>query len=87
MPYFLEYEITCQKDIKKLCKKNKVLEDALRKKIEQILAAPHHFKPLSAPLQNKRRVHIMNCFVLIYEIIEETKSVRLLKFSHHDDAY
>ncbi|MFH1520854.1 MAG: type II toxin-antitoxin system RelE/ParE family toxin [Candidatus Micrarchaeota archaeon] len=87
MSFSLEYEVNCQKDIKKYCKKNKVLENALRKKIVQILDDPHRFKPLKAPLQNKRRVHILNCFVLIYDVVEETKSVRLLKFSHHDDAY
>jgi len=87
MAYNLEYSESCKTDIRKLCHRNSVLENALRKKINQILEMPQHFKPLRAPLQNRRRVHIMNCFVLIYEVIEETKSVRLLKFSHHDDAY
>jgi mRNA-degrading endonuclease RelE of RelBE toxin-antitoxin system len=32
-------------------------------------------------------VHILNCFVLIYEVLEKGKTVRLLRFSHHDDAY
>jgi YafQ family addiction module toxin component len=87
MPYNLELSGPCKRGIQKMCRKNKVLENALKKKINQILDTPYHFKPLKAPLQNKRRVHIMNCFVLIYEVVEETKSVRLLKFSHHDDAY
>jgi YafQ family addiction module toxin component len=87
MPYNLEVSEACKREIQKMCRKNRTLEDALRKKISQILETPHHFKPLKAPFQNKRRVHIMNCFVLIYEVAEETKSVRLLKFSHHDDAY
>ncbi len=87
MAYNLEVGEDCRREIQKACRKNKTLEGALRKKISQILGAPHHFKPLKAPLQNKRRVHIMNCFVLIYEVVEETKSVRLLRFSHHDDAY
>ena len=83
----LEYSDDCRDEIRKLCRKNSTLEDALRKKIDRILETPHHFKPLRAPLQNKRRVHVMGCYVLIYEVIEETKTVRLLRFSHHDDAY
>ena len=87
MAYSLEFSERCRKEMKKLCAKNSNLEEALRKKIAQILEMPHHFKPLRKPLQNKRRVHVLNCFVLIYEISEETKTVRLLRFSHHDDAY
>ncbi len=87
MDYNLELDEACRNEMRKLCRRNTVLEGALKKKIRQILEMPYHFKPLRKPLQNKRRVHVLNCFVLIYEIIEETKSVRLLKFSHHDDAY
>jgi YafQ family addiction module toxin component len=87
MPYSLEFSQDCRKEIKKLCRKNKNLEIALKKKINQVLGKPHHFKPLKRPLQNKRRVHILNCFVLIYEVVEESKTVRLLRLSHHDDAY
>ncbi len=87
MEYQLETSLECKEEIISHCKKNKVLEDAIRKKVNQIVHMPHHFKPLHKPLQNKRRVHIMNCFVLIYEIIEESKTVKLLKFSHHKDAY
>ncbi|MFH1221473.1 MAG: type II toxin-antitoxin system RelE/ParE family toxin [Candidatus Micrarchaeota archaeon] len=87
MPYELEVLPSCKKEIYSLCRKNTALQDALQKKIIQILENPHHFKPLRKPLQNKRRVHVLKSFVLIYEIIEEAKTVRLFAFSHHDDAY
>lgn len=87
MQYSLEVSQSCKKEIKKLCKKNKNLETALRKKLNQILETPYHFKPLKKPLQNCRRVHVLNCFVLIYEVIPERQSVKLLKFCHHDNAY
>ena len=87
MTYNINYDTDCKKEIKKLCKKNTTLEIALRKKINQILEMPNHFKPLSVPLQNRRRVHILKCFVLTYTIIEETKTVKFLSFTHHDDAY
>jgi mRNA-degrading endonuclease RelE of RelBE toxin-antitoxin system len=87
MIYSLEYSLECKKEVKRLCKNNRPLREALEKKVVQVLEAPYHFKPLKKPLQNQRRVHILNCFVLAYEILEKQKAVRLLKFSHHDKAY
>lgn len=87
MPYVLLVSDICEELIEKHCKKNYVLKNALDKKIRRILENPYHFKPLRSPLQNKRRVHIGGSLVLIYDIIEETKTIRLLKFSPHDDAY
>jgi len=86
MAYELEISDVCGESIKKYCKKNAALKTALEKKIRQILENPHHFKPLRNPLQNKRRVQL-GSFVLIYEIDEQTRTLKFLKFSHHDDAY
>ncbi len=60
---------------------------AIRKKIEQILENPYHFKPLRKPMQNMRRVHIMKSFVLIYTVYEDTKTVFLIDYNHHDKIY
>jgi len=87
MPYSLEVLPSCKKEIDSLCSKNNVLREALHKKIKQVLENPRHFKPLRKPLQNRRRVHVLKSFVLIYELNEEEKIVTLAGFSHHDDAY
>ncbi|MEW5955249.1 MAG: type II toxin-antitoxin system RelE/ParE family toxin, partial [Candidatus Micrarchaeota archaeon] len=79
------YSPQCREEIHKLCRKNAPLEEAFRKKVAQILGNPFHFKPLHAPMQNKRRVHVLGCFVLTYEVVGQ--AVRLLHFSHHDQAY
>jgi len=34
-----------------------------------------------------RRVHLGKSFVLIYEILENEKVVRLLDFAHHNKIY
>jgi len=86
MAYELDISDVCEESIRKHSKKNAALKTALEKKIRQILENPHHFKPLKNPLQNKRRVQL-GSFVLIYEIDEQTRTVKFLKFSHHDDAY
>jgi YafQ family addiction module toxin component len=85
--YFLEVEESCQHAIAKKCRKNKPLQNALSAKITQIRENPYAFKPLRAPLEGTRRVHVLSCFVLIYDVVEERKTVRLLKFAHHDEAY
>lgn len=84
-----ELQVTekCEREIRKLTTKNRALADALKKKIAQILENPGHFKPLGNVLKGTRRVHVDSCFVLIYEIDESIKAVRLLRFAHHDDAY
>jgi len=84
--YNLEIELDVVKTFKKLEKKDYKQLDAINKKIGKILENPNQFKPLKSPLENLRRVHI-GSFVLIYEIIEKSKIVRVLKYKHHDEAY
>lgn len=87
MTYTLEVGEELDKVFQKLAKKDKRTFEALSKKINEIVENPYHYKPLKAPMQNKRRVHISGCFVVIFKIDEEKKTVRLLEFDHHDKAY
>ena len=87
MAYSLEIAEELNKVFDKLAKRDKVTFDAINKKVNEILENPYHYKPLRAPMQNKRRVHIAGSFVLIFKIDEERKVVQLLEFEHHDKAY
>ena len=87
MAYSLEVSEELHKIFEKLSKKDKIAFEAINKKVNEILQNPYHYKPLKAPLQNKRRVHISSSFVLIFKINEESKAVQLLEFEHHDKAY
>ncbi len=87
MIYSLETKPSCQESIAKTCKKNPVLEEALRRKVQQILLNPDHYKPLKYDLAGERRVHIMKSFVLKFEVDEVRRIVTLIAFSHHDEAY
>ncbi|MBI4016382.1 MAG: type II toxin-antitoxin system RelE/ParE family toxin [Candidatus Aenigmarchaeota archaeon] len=87
MSYSLEVKLSCQESITKLCKKNPVLQEALCRKIQQIILNPDHYKPLKYELAGERRVHILKSFVLKFEVDETNKTVTLMTFSHHDDAY
>ncbi len=84
--YNLEIEEDVYRTFKKMAKKDRIQLEAVNKKINQILTDPTQFKPLRRPLEGLRRVHI-GSFVLIYEIQENTKTVRVLKYKHHDEAY
>jgi YafQ family addiction module toxin component len=84
--YSLEIEEEVFRAFKKLMKKDKVQLEAVNKKIEQILTNPFQFKPLKHPLEGLWRVHV-GSFVLIYEILEDTNTVRVLKYKHHHEAY
>ncbi|MBI2139898.1 type II toxin-antitoxin system RelE/ParE family toxin [Candidatus Woesearchaeota archaeon] len=77
----------CQKEIGKHSKKNRVLEEAIKSKMKEILEHPEHYKPLQHDLAGERRVHILKSFVLKFTVDEVNKTVIFLFFSHHDEAY
>lgn len=87
MTYELQISDHLDKLFSKLSKKNKKQLEAVFKKVKQILKDPYHFKPLRGDMHGLRRVHIDKSFVLVYEILEKEKVVRLLDFEHHDKVY
>ncbi len=85
--YALCIDPSCQKAIKRLTKKDPLLQNILEKKITEILENPTRYKPLRNDLAGYYRVHIMTSFVLIFTVDPKEKIVSLVHFSHHDDAY
>jgi YafQ family addiction module toxin component len=84
--YSLEVVESVDKTFGKLQRKDPAQFEALSKKIKQILENPQQFKPLRAPMQRMRRVHI-GAFVLIYDINEEEKIVTVRRYEHHNTVY
>jgi mRNA interferase RelE/StbE/toxin YoeB len=87
MTYGLFIPEELDKVFSKLVKKNKKQMQIINKKLRQILENPYHFKPLRGDMHGARRVHIDKSFVLIYEIDEQNKIVRLLDYDHHSSIY
>lgn len=87
MTYTQVISFQCQKEINKLCRKNPLLEKVLRRKINEIILNPTHYKPLRYDLAGERRVHILKSFVLKFKIDETNKTLIFLSFCHHDQAY
>ena len=81
----LEYTDVAKSRIKKACAKNPEVDKALSRKIASILRDPEHFKPLRHSHKGKRRVHILNSFVLTYTVRDGI--VYILDFDHHDRIY
>lgn len=79
------YLASFDKDLKNIRSDFK-LRKRLQNKIKEITESPHHYKPLQNVLKGKRRVHI-GSFVLIFEIIENEKTIAFHRFKHHDEAY
>ena len=75
------------KKLIKLRKKNILQFNAIFKKAEEIQIDPQRYKNLRYPLNNLKRVHIDSLFVLLYSVDEETKTIILEDFIHHDFAY
>lgn len=87
MTYNLEIAEELNKVFSKLAHRDRKTLEEIHKKVNEILENPNRYKPLKAPLQNKRRVHIAGSFVLIFMVDEENKTVKLLEFDHHDNVY
>jgi len=87
MQYALEISEVADKKLKKLETKNRQQLKIVSSKVKQILKDPYHFKPLRGDLHGSRRTHIGKSFVLIYEIDEKKKVIRILDYGHHDTIY
>ncbi|MAG47602.1 hypothetical protein CL617_03275 [archaeon] len=85
--YSLSIRPSLDKKLQKLIKKDRKKYAIIKKKTEEILINPNHYKNLKEPLQNWKRVHIDKNFVLIFSVSEETKTVILEDFDHHDNIY
>jgi mRNA-degrading endonuclease RelE of RelBE toxin-antitoxin system len=87
MIYAFEIKPGCKDAISKRCKRNRLLETALRKKISEIIENPHRYKHLRYDFKHEFRVQILKSFVLKYEIDEANKTIVFVQFGHHDEAY
>lgn len=85
--YTLKIKPGLEKTLKKLAKKNRVQLEIVFKKVDEILTDPHRYKNLRTPLNDWKRVHVDKHFVLLFSVDEESKSVTLEDYDHHDNIY
>jgi len=87
MSFHLVFAQQFQKNFKRLTKKNSVLRDAILKKIKEIDLNPAIGEHLRGSLAGKQSVHIMNHWVIIYEVFINENRIEFQNFDHHDYAY
>jgi len=73
--------------LSKLCRRNRKRFEIIMGKAGEIVRNPQHYKNLNAPLQHWKRVHIDKHFVLAFSVDENTKTVTLEDYDHHDRIY
>jgi YafQ family addiction module toxin component len=85
------YKLQVREDLDKLfsrlAARNPKQMGIISKKVEEIRADPLRYKNLRAPLNRWRRVHIEKSFVLCFSVDEETQTVTLEDYDHHDRIY
>lgn len=84
--YQIEVSELADRKFKKTAKKNKVLFEAISKKLDEVKINPEHFKPLGGSMKGERRIHFGH-FVLTFEIDYKKGFVKILDFDHHDKIY
>jgi YafQ family addiction module toxin component len=84
--YNLVFSEVFTSSVKRIKKKDKKLYDSIKRKASEIVNDPHRYKNLRYDMSGLNRVHI-GPFVLSFSIDEETKTVTLEDFEHHDNAY
>lgn len=85
--YSLNIKPEIDKKLDKLYKKNRKQYTIIMKKAEEIIQNPQHYKNLRTPLQFLKGVHIDKHFVLTFSVDEDTKTVTLEDYDHHDKIY
>lgn len=85
--YTLAIRRQLDEKLKKLIKKNRNQYELVMKKTQEIVLNPQHYKNLRAPLQHWKRVHVDCNFVLTFSVDDNTKTVVLEDFEHHDKIY
>lgn len=87
----MTYSLAVRKSVddlfSKLAKRDPTRLRGVERKMEQILADPHHFKPLKAPLQHLMRVRLAGSYVLVYSIDEKNRLIIIEDYAHHDEIY
>jgi mRNA-degrading endonuclease RelE of RelBE toxin-antitoxin system len=82
-------EENLHKILNKLFKKDKKRYEIILKKINQIINAIdiEHFKNLRAPLNEFKRVHIDDSFVLTFKYNKAEDKIYFYDFDHYDKIY
>lgn len=75
------------KEFHKLSRKNRKHLKIIEKKINRLRENPYLSEPLGGNMKGLRSEHVADSYVLIFEIDEQRKVIRILDFDKHDNVY
>ena len=78
--YDILFSPTFLKIVKNIKKKNKQQYEMIVNKAQEICINPNRYKNLKYPLNNLKRIHIDEHFVLLFSVDEASKTVTLVMF-------
>ncbi|MBI2079833.1 type II toxin-antitoxin system mRNA interferase toxin, RelE/StbE family [Candidatus Micrarchaeota archaeon] len=84
--YSADFSEDFREVLEKLKKKDRFLFERLKKKMNEILENPQHYKPLRNVLKGCREVHI-GSFVILFQVDDLNMKVTFLKYAHHDTVF
>jgi YafQ family addiction module toxin component len=75
--------------LRKLSKKDKVAYEAVMRKIGEITESPdvEHYKNLRHNMKDRKRVHVMGSFVLVFGYDRQRDFISFMDYDHHDNIY
>jgi len=85
--YDLIYTSTFRKQIERFKKKDKVLMEELREKVEKLRDLPYSGKPLKYRLSHHRSLRVKGKYRLVYKVDENESTVTLVAFGHRKEIY
>jgi len=89
----LEFDISLElrKNLRRLEKKNPVLSEIFRRKLEEVISHDIYsidtYKNLRAPLNKYKRIHLTRNKILIFQVMKEKKLVKFSNIIHRKEAY
>ncbi|MCH8519810.1 MAG: type II toxin-antitoxin system RelE/ParE family toxin [Nanoarchaeota archaeon] len=79
------------KKFKLMLKKDKVLANATKNKIKEIVSQNTQtidiYKNLKKPLQDMKRIHITGQYILLFKVYKENNMILIVDILHRDVAY
>lgn len=88
-----EFDIseTLRKKLEKLSKKDKILAMNYKKKVLEIINQTNDsintYKNLKSPLQNYKRIHLTDNYLLIFKVYNKKNIILFVDIIHRDKAY
>lgn len=80
-----------EKKLIKLSKKDRVLVIIFRRKLREVISNDlktiDRYKNLKKPLQDFKRIHLTDNFVLLFQVSKKDNHIRFADIKHWDKAY